>query len=707
MRLQRLETRQMLAAEGATTAIAQSVDVSSLDGDVNATVVWGDGRSSPATVSAAPATGPLRFIFDYSLDTSGLFDSSEAQQTLELAGRTVLQTIGDSLLPIDPNPANNVTWIADFSHPSTGQRSINESTLQARFPQANNLQVPGNAIHIFVGGRNFTGTTIGLGGFGGFFFPAVSNVTASQLVAIEQFREGVQTRGQSGVTIPDPTDTAPWGGTISFDTSNRNWHFGSTTEGLGPDETDFLSVAMHELFHVLGFGLSASWNTLADGAVFNGPKTQVAYQQLGGGDTVPIDREHFETPLIGNVGNIALMEARISPGTRQPATPLDFAGLDDIGWDVTKKTINVNANHVYGADGDYAAQIRVTGSGGVEQIIDVPIRVDNAAPTLTVPLPSSGIAGQPITGLVWTIDDPGFTVGSEAAETFAYSINWGDGSAAETGTASITRNGSSGQTTQAQINASHVYNAAGNYSVTTTVDDGDGGMDTETFVIQVEEPPDVPLQASFAEVELREDSDTAAQLTVRRPQDAVSEVANLTLTGGNGRLTYDGTVEIPIGQDSITIPISPAPNVLLQAMELIVVQISGEGFVTASAAILMIDDENLFQNTEDRFNVSGAALGDANISSLDALQVINALNDRGGAFDIVGLTYEAGSPQWDVNGDLRVSPIDALQIINFLNANPTLNSEPGPTVGASVANDDESEAVDAVFESIGQASTLF
>lgn len=60
--------------------------------------------------------------------------------------------------------------------------------------------------------------------------------------------------------------------------------------------------------------------------------------------------------------------------------------------------------------------------------------------------------------------------------------------------------------------------------------------------------------------------------------------------------------------------------------------------------------------------------GDGWITPLDALLVINRLND-GSPREVPDLMveYDQPAPYWDVNGDRFISPLDALNVINFLN----------------------------------------
>ncbi|MEZ6086842.1 MAG: dockerin type I domain-containing protein [Pirellulaceae bacterium] len=74
-----------------------------------------------------------------------------------------------------------------------------------------------------------------------------------------------------------------------------------------------------------------------------------------------------------------------------------------------------------------------------------------------------------------------------------------------------------------------------------------------------------------------------------------------------------------------------------------------------------------FQNQDNRFDVNN----DGHVSPIDALSVINQLNQTGA----MSLAGEAGSAGFsrrsfvDVNGDQFVTPMDALLVINALNRN--------------------------------------
>jgi hypothetical protein len=137
--------------------------------------------------------------------------------------------------------------------------------------------------------------------------------------------------------ISPPTDFGPWGGAISFDTGGTNWYFGQALP-VPSTAIDFYSVALHEIGHILGIGdipsdgSASSWTTFVSGGSFVGP----AAEQANGGAPVPLDAalHHWADGTI-SAGAEAAMTPILDPGTRKLFTPLDFAGLTDIGWQVS------------------------------------------------------------------------------------------------------------------------------------------------------------------------------------------------------------------------------------------------------------------------------------------------------------------------------------------------------------------------------------
>ena len=263
---------------------------------------------------------------NYSLDTNHFFDTQAKKDVLQLAANSIANSLNDSLSAIVPSGTN--TWTIDFPNPSDGTTQF-----------LNNQTIPANTIVIYVGGSNLgatneagEGSTGGLNGHGD-----------------QNWIDLIQSRGQSGALLLHPTDYGPWGGAISFDnTGTTNWYFGQGISGISQSQTDFLSVAEHEICHVLGFGTAESWTTDVSGTNFTGPSSEAAH----GGQPVPLSsgKDHWAQGTTSN-GQPTVMEPTLFDGTRVLISPLDYAGLADVGWQVQPSfptvqfataTLNVN-----------------------------------------------------------------------------------------------------------------------------------------------------------------------------------------------------------------------------------------------------------------------------------------------------------------------------------------------------------------------------
>jgi Ca2+-binding RTX toxin-like protein len=256
----------------------------------------------------------ITFQFDYSLDATNFFDPinhSERRIALEQAGNDLGGRLQDTILEIIPHKFNVAdTWTATFEDPSNG------STFDV-----DDLIVGENILRVYVGARNLGGS-LGSGGPG----------FASNVSGVQQWVDAVLGRGQVGALGPDSaqTDFSPFGGSIAFDES-ANWHFGLDTAGLDAGEFDFFSTAIHELAHVIGFGTAPSFNNLVSGGLFIGSSSFLEYDGSG---SVPLaDPGHWQKDLLDEGVEVAL-DPDLADGVRKNLTALDYAGLNDLGWQV-------------------------------------------------------------------------------------------------------------------------------------------------------------------------------------------------------------------------------------------------------------------------------------------------------------------------------------------------------------------------------------
>jgi hypothetical protein len=256
------------------------------------------------------------FSLDYSLDTSGLFDAGtasgrSAQTAMDRAAQVFSDRFIDSLTAITPGGAN--TWSARIRNPGTGADSFDPSL----------FGVAANVIKVYVGSRSLT-------------LPEVGSTAAGAALAIgsQTFLDNAASRGQPGALANPKTDYGPWGGSIAFDI-DTNWYFGLTAGGLTSNKIDFLTVATHELAHLLGFSASQpSWAALVSNGKFTGPKATAANANV----QPTVSGSHWlnmNSPVgLNGPTQVALMDAGVPTGVRRRMTLLDWAALGDVGWQV-------------------------------------------------------------------------------------------------------------------------------------------------------------------------------------------------------------------------------------------------------------------------------------------------------------------------------------------------------------------------------------
>lgn len=282
---------------------------------------WGWAALAATLLGLGPTTAQAQptIVFDYSLDTNNFFGSAGSPQrvALETAASIMSSRLSDNLTAI--TPSGGLTWTAIPFHPGMGYNPATGQTIDAPI---SNPTIAQNVIRVYAGGQELGSSTLGIGG------PGAWSASGNQA-----WFDAIEGRGQPGAIGPTAsrTDFAPWGGAITFDSVGTNWNF-SVQNGPSAGQSDFLSVAMHELGHLLGFGTADSWMNQINFSTgrFTGPVST----DLFGGNPPLADVGHWADGTLYQ-GKPVAMDPTLTDGTRVLFTELDFAGIDDLGWQVS------------------------------------------------------------------------------------------------------------------------------------------------------------------------------------------------------------------------------------------------------------------------------------------------------------------------------------------------------------------------------------
>ncbi len=274
---------------------------------------------------SAQAQANIDIQFDFTYDTADFFSSNAGSMAaLDAAAAVFESRLADSLTAITSSGGNS--FGPNFFNPSDpdAEAFLLDQTIAA------------NVIRVYAGGYNFTDDTLGMGGPGGYGCSGFGSFCDD---AARRGQGETQNVYDNGVLISAAVDVAPWGGSISFDSAGTDWHFGTTTAGLDSSKYDFYSVAVHELAHLLGFGLSNSFSNLSDLSFdTNGFFIGGNFVGTNAGVVALDDPGHWlegTQSLVNGVAQEAAMDPTIVNGERKYFTELDFAAMQDIGWEVT------------------------------------------------------------------------------------------------------------------------------------------------------------------------------------------------------------------------------------------------------------------------------------------------------------------------------------------------------------------------------------
>lgn len=138
-------------------------------------------------------------------------------------------------------------------------------------------------------------------------------------------------------------------------------------------------------------------------------------------------------------------------------TTWEWDCTDDGTYDMVA-TAATGSSCTYPDDGPYSLRLRVTDDSGGTHDAAGTLTVTNVAPVASVGPPPSGVEGSPM-AFAGSVSDPG------TADTHTFAWDFGDGT-----------------TTVGSATPSHAYADDGSYTVTLTVTDDDGAVDTASVV---------------------------------------------------------------------------------------------------------------------------------------------------------------------------------------------------------------------------------
>jgi len=237
----------------------------------------------------------LNIKFDYTYDSEGFFNSPDRRAVLSYAAQLWSEVIEDDFEKI---PAGSAF---EIRHPSQSDQTL-EITLNDDIDD----------LLIYVGAREISGSTLGLGGPSGYSLMG----DKFTLRISDDFRNNGATE-----------NFEPWAGVLTFD-STATWNF--SLDAPQPGKSDLLTVALHEIGHVLGIGTASTFDTFVQNRTFTGSNVV----NLNGGVALPLheDDAHVED---GYGDNDVLMDPTTSVGDRVLISDIDKAILADLGYSVS------------------------------------------------------------------------------------------------------------------------------------------------------------------------------------------------------------------------------------------------------------------------------------------------------------------------------------------------------------------------------------
>lgn len=624
LRVENLEHRRLLAADS-------MIGPQSPDGWGEVSVPSGlaaaeDVASRESSGREAEGESVLKVRLDFSLDSSNFFTTRypQAKAVMQEVVNQVVDRFNDTLAAVNPPSRSEIQWQPAVLDPRTGALTS--------LPQS--FRAAANEIVVYVRGNNLTGLTRGLGGYNSFGvgYNCPDQACVNQANA---FISNLTTRGETGAAASTPSDFAPVVGAITIDTrSDVDWNFGAVDTGE-PGQSDFRAVVAHEFAHVLGFGTAPSFSRYVAGGRFAGPKANAVFP---GSANIPMNGSSHLASSVRDV-----VPTTMTSHFDGMLSDLDFAILDDIGWELTpdtRPTVQIATTEQTVPESAGAVSVSATLSAAPSQSISVPVVISGTASA--------------------TSD---YTVTPAA-------FNFSSGQRTATMTVNVVDNGTNEglESLTIRLVDSNVAKLGANTETSVNILDDDGSPVGQT---QLNSP-----EFSSTAITVPGNNQPVAYLF----RASANTTLNVTKVGSAASseafFVLDENLQ-PVGQyngaGELSVTLSANQNYVLRFEA----RATAEQYQIASTAGFQAINNDSPTNILQPSDVTG----DGEVSALDALRVINALNAAGASEINIGNEALEQGNYYDVTGDGKVTSLDALRVINTLSGPASGNSE-----GAAVSN---------------------
>ncbi len=190
------------------------------------------------------------------------------------------------------------------------------------------------------------------------------------------------------------------------------------------------------------------------------------------------------------------------------------------------------------------------------------------------------------------------------------------------------------------------------------------GLTPSTALLEVLDDDAARLTLTLASNSVMENGGSISASIRRNTPLAAEQIVQLS-SSDTSRVVLPASITIPSGAESTTFPINIVDDSNFNSNATVLITASAIGFASASASLLIVEDETNWpwHNAQNPLDVNA----DGFITAFDALLVINHLN-RGGTSRLPDPTDGNNPPPYlDVNRDGQSTAIDALLVINRLN----------------------------------------